>query len=702
MIVDNLDSTLDAMVNASMRDWNNSSINTFSGKVNVNPPQMTPYTSGMVTATDPQNMEDVTLKTRAKKEIATSIPYDATPILVEGIQEPSNLREIIRGYEVTNSKIKQTKQNFGTTTNEYPLSPKLYSDLWNEYRNLENAMTQNNRLGNLGLLGRILTNLFKNQEVLNNLTGAGLLSMDDAGIIASLVSDQQIPLDYLTMLNICFYQIADNLLKATAYEANIVASPGNIASDLVDAITKNDNKNDIMRQQLFVLSNHGLIPKENISDYMVRQIPTDEASIVKALASKPIALWSSEDYKYEAQVAHYMRTGQLPATNQAMPTIPVGNATTGHNAPTGAMIFSPDGGFKVSTPNGYASGADAMQFINQYGAPPANPTPVTQTNNGVIVNKTGNNENIAANLINPNPQARVLFNNNNQSGARINGVSGLSNLNAQPQGAQPVNQGFMQQPAVQQYPQPQPNVVNNPVFIPPTTNYAPATPVPTPGLVNANNFMKMPNNEFDISIPDQAILTWNMIGTYNNYIEPNTNSYLLKLENPQNRDVRLVTQKYYEHRRNYLTNVNYKMSYDAFLNGGMSQPTMAPGIMPTYTSPAPIVVQPTAQPTYPAVNNPAVMPQYGVMNQQQQMNPTYVTPPTPVQPTATTGFFGCTSPDPMAQVSQPTYGQPMQAPQMTPGQAFGIQPTTVNQFTQVNPGVGNQAGGFHLAIPGFM
>ena len=702
MIVDNLDQTLDAMVNASMKDWNNNSINAFNGRVNINPPQMTAYSSGMVTATDPQNMEDVSLKTRAKKEISTSIPYDATPILVEGIQEASNLREIIRGYEVTNSKIKQTKQNFGTTTNEYPLSPKLYSDLWNEYRNLENAMTQNNRLGNLGLLGRILTNLFKNQEVLNNLTGAGYLSMDDAGIIASLVSDQQIPLDYLTMLNVCFYQIADNLLKATAYEANIVASPGNIASDLVDAITKNDNKNDIMRQQLFVLSNHGLIAKENISDYMVRQIPTDEASIVKALASKPIALWSSEDYKYEAQVAHYMRTGQLPASNQAMPTIPVGNATTGHHAPTGAMIFSPDGGFKVSTPNGYASGVDAMQFINQYGAPPVQPqAPAgTQVNNGVIVNKTGNNENIAANLINPNPQARALFANNNQTGARINGVSGLSNLNAQPQGVTPVNQGFMQ--PTQQFPQaqyPQAPGAVNPMYIPPVNpTMNPSVPLPTPGLVNSNNFIKMPNNEFDMNIPDQIILSWNMIGTYNNYVEPNTNSYLLKLENPQNRDVRLVTQKYYDHRRQYLTNVNYKMAYDAFL-GGTTQPTVVPGLMPTYSPPTPVIPTAGNIPTYPQVGNPANMPQYGVMNQ-QQMQPTY-TPPTPVQPTATTGYFGCTSPDPMSQVSQPTYGQQQMQP-LTPGQAFGMQPTTVNQFTSPNPGVVAQATGFHLAIPGFM
>ena len=77
-------------------------------------------------------------------------------------------------------------------------------------------------------------------------------------------------------------------------------------------------------------------------------------------------------------------------------------------------------------------------------------------------------------------------------------------------------------------------------------------------------------------------------------------------------------------------------------------------------------------------------------------------PPTPVQPTATTGYFGCTSPDPMSQVSQPTYGQPQMQQPLSPGQAFGMQPTTVNQFTSPNPGVVAQATGFHLAIPGFM
>ena len=622
-------------------------INPITGQINVGVPQYSVGQYGEVIITDPQNSDDLRLKHSAKAEIGSQVIPRMIGVFAETYTD-QRLKPLMDQYATLLAQY-QREASLGAELGRHSaLTPTTFHNVWNEYKGLKDAIMQNSKIAKMAAVGKILQDLFVKPEVLNNLTGAGVISQQDAGLLAEMVTDTAMPLDFLTTLTACFVEMSVAMTKAMANETNVTLTPQDLAQQLMDAISKLGSKAEIEREQLNILENYGVLRRGEGKQFMINQNAAafSEAERIKATAAKPKYLWGPDDYALSTQVDLYLQTGQLPADTfnvQSAPVIPQG---VDPNRTPNAIIMNP-----------MAGPANFMTYQNQSGTVTGNQAfaqaiaPAAPVNtNGVGINKGGDMSNMSQNLVRPNPQMRAAFNNTGQAiNPYSNGVSAVPTAPA-PTYGQPVYQQPQAQPAYQApvYPTYSQPVAQPAVNALPTGGYPVQPAYNYPQQVNSGvPQMVLPNTDIDKQVSDNSII-YAQPAEYG-ASDPTTNSRVFQLINPQTGAIELCTELYYNHRKQYLTNPGYKAAYDQVLmsrgQGGVSATgfNQAPAynVAPSYTAPAT---------NYYNQLTPNVLPTYGA--------PSYGPAPA-IQPSYTTpqgvgNTLGYASNDPLAGLNQPS------------------------------------------------
>ena len=631
------------------------------------------------------------LKLNVKNEMAMQLVPDIVGFFDRSFGEHEPLKQVMTKYVGILANV----QREATMNSEFgklnAVSAQTLNALFEEYRELRDTILEKSRMQKLSALGRIMQNLFSNPEVLNNLTGAGLLTMEDAGLVGEFVTDQSLPLDYLTTLTATFVEFSVYLTKAMAYESNTTANPAELAHQLIDAISKSSSKDDLERAQLLVMENYGLIRKGDSGMYMANQnVATySQAARIANLAQKPQYLWADNDWELKSAVDLYLTTGQLPAdtfTSGVVQNHPV--APQQHERVPNAMIMDPnkpgDGFMTYQTQNGtYTGNAAFQQVIN--------------ASSGLAIDK-GDKGPISQNLVTPNPQARAMFaapadnivKNNYQYAAQPQvqpQVQYATQQQVQPQvqvqqqhWAQPQTQPVVQQQYVTQQ-QVHPGTLSNIPPAPANMGY-PTAATQQYATQSVTPMIVLPNNSNDERVNVERLFMGNIVITdfSPGTLDPSTNSKILKITNNVTGTVDLCSEMFYNHIVKYYSNMSYKTQYDNVLRqlgvyGKFRQYNL--NINP-YTTTIPTVanIQSNIPPApanmgYPTAATPQYVTQQQVQPQvqyatQQQVQPAvqvqqqhWAQPVVQVQPSAVNSM-GYASNDPLVALNNgpQTWAQP--------------------------------------------
>ena len=668
-----------------MSNYNNLVIDPTTGQImNQQMPNQMVHTTlvgASVRPDDVSNSNPAGLKYEAKRQMSlVTLPKTASA-LANSLPDGHHFKEVLRQFEGLLANAERSFQYDMNPNNMYAGQPTaqlpadLFFNLWSTYKNIEDGF-MNGVTIQIAQLGSILQRLFTTPGVIENLVGANWLSQEEGGLIAGLVTNQQMPLDYALMLEACQLEMSAYLIKAMSSETNITQRPEEMVMNLMDAINKNNHKPEIERDQLNILANYGVISHNMIPQLRNNFTDGSLSEKIKYLAVTNKMLWNPADYQYEPMVQAYLMYGEQALPNDGLQAM--NNQQVVNNAPKNILGISPHfkGGAISFDANGQPIyGKDAINYVN-----------ALEGNylQGIANINTGGTpvSNINANLIHPDTTLRQAMYQNNNINTNLIGGNNLA-MNAYTNNINPVmgqQYGYNPQPTY-------PNAgVYNPVMNQPVMNQGnvqpgmmptnqvyggyQATPQPVynpmvnqPNVyggypqVNFNNLgYNPPTNavpvlsDVDRQVSDNAIL--NYVPNDYGQIDPTTNSRILRLDDPRTGSVELVTEGYYNYRRSVL--LSQGAMQPGMMNPAYNVPRQPQQNAPLYSSSPygnPVVDLPAGfnynqTPVYGGgyngLNSPDIMnadipqqyPAYPIMGQPGMMNQNFIG-----QPTVATGLI---------------------------------------------------------------
>lgn len=568
--------------------------------------------------------QPVTIATGSPAEVKFKVRQDMThpraPMIAKVLIESLPKDDPCRGIAETTSKLIDAIQKetlAGISPNDalpQPVSPQTLAETWMFYRSLQDQMSQYEKQVKMMSFTKIIMNMLKTNEgamFMQDLVNKGMLNDQDSRIVMEMMTDLNMPVNVLGIMQACLQELAAWLFRCMAVEYNVTMSPDTLVGLLMDGIRNSNSKQETEQKQLDALANFGIIAHNQIGQFSQNYIMTELtlADRIKQLAALDRMMWTNEDYLIVGFVDTYLNTGMLPANapqinyqqyisnlKNQQPQQPVqqpvqqqqfnnGQVQTRTPISKDGLPVQPqqvnqnnqfnNGGNQMNNFNnnlggnnmynnqfnggqvqgGFVQGGYAAQPVQQFVQAPAQPV----VNQGYYSNPVFA-QTPTQPVVQPQQQfvqQPVNFNNNQQAT--------YGYFNQQP--AQPVSQGYgysapaqqqvygyaqqpvqqvqgyaaqpVQQPAVQGYGQ-QPVNFNN--------GYSAAPPQQLPQGLGSPS-------QLDKSVSDQAILYY-QVSDYGRMDEA-TGTKILMLVEPQTGKTELVTQMYYNLRRQCLANPAY-------------------------------------------------------------------------------------------------------------------------------------------------
>lgn len=547
---------------------------------------------------------DMNLKFAARKEMSKPAVPKIIEEMIKILPAEHPLRNALIKYE---NIILTIQRESVWNINSDDASPMALNagtlyECWRSYKELQDVMVRNNKLFQTVTFSKVINDLFSNQAALDLLVANGFLTQEAVNTIVSAATDQQAPIDFTAIVQAAMVELGAWLLRGMAVEYNVTSSPEIIAMSISDALKNSKEKSDAEREIMNILASFGIIKHAEIENYLSNQFTYTLADRIKALSTKPKAIWSQDDWNYDQMVTTYLTTGQLPIEQ---------NNWTGvqQQQPVQQQpIMTTINGGQVIQPTVPMAQVPVQQVPVQQTPPPVMQTTQAPAmvngstlSSGTIINKGG-----------PTPATNVQPINNNLNNQGGNQMQLTNYVTSQPIGGQPIqqqvpvytnngpqfnNQAFapVAQPMQPVYQQPVaygapvqpmvPQVQQAPMAnawgtTPTAANYtysnvpqqvptysAPA-PVNTAPMANAwgsqpaqqTPIGQFPQglgspNENDKSVTDRAILYYT-VKDYGAH-DPVTNSKYLSLIDPATGLVEICTEFYYNTRRETLRNPAY-------------------------------------------------------------------------------------------------------------------------------------------------
>ena len=572
--------------------------------------------------------QPVTIATGSPAEVKFKVRQDMThpraPMVAKVLLDSLPKDDPCRGIAETTSKLIDAIQKetlAGISPNDalpQPVSPQTLAETWMFYRSLQDQMTQYEKQVKLMSFTKIIMNMLKTNEgamFMQDLVNKGMLNDQDSRIVMEMMTDLNMPVNVLGIMQACLQELAAWLFRCMAVEYNVTMSPDTLVGLLMDGIRNSNSKQETEQKQLDALANFGIISHNQIGQFSQNYVMTELtlAERIKQLAALDRMMWTNEDYLIVNFVDTYINTGMLPADapriNYQQYIESIKNQQQQQPVQQPVQQQPVNGPVQTRTP------------ISKDGLP-VQPQQVNQNNQ---FNNGGNQMNNFNNNLGGNNMYNNQFNGGQVQGGYV--VQPQQQFVQQPQ--QVVNQGYysnpvfaqtpaqpmvqqqqfapVQQPVVQGYGQPQQAFVNNgqatygyfnqqqPVNQGYGYNAAPvqqpvvnqgfvqqpvqqvqgygAQPVQQPVAqgygqpVNFNNGysaappqQQLPQglgspSQLDKSVTDQAILNY-QVSDYGR-MDDATGTKILMLVEPQTGRTELVTQMYYNLRRQCLANPAY-------------------------------------------------------------------------------------------------------------------------------------------------
>ena len=589
--------------------------------------------------------QPVTIATGAPAEVKFKIRQDMThpraPMIAKVLIESLPKDDPCRGIAETTSKLIDAIQKetlAGISPNDalpQPVSPQTLAETWMFYRSLQDQMSQYEKQVKMMSFTKIIMNMLKTNEgamFMQDLVNKGMLNDQDSRIVMEMMTDLNMPVNVLGIMQACLQELAAWLFRCMAVEYNVTMSPDTLVGLLMDGIRNSNSKQETEQKQLDALANFGLISHNQIGQFSQNYIMTELtlADRIKQLAALDRMMWTNEDYLIVGFVDTYLNTGMLPANSpqtnyqqyianlknqqqqqpvqqpvQQQPVVVNGQVQTRTPISKDGLPVQPQ---QVNQNNQFNNGGNQMNNFNNnlggnnmdnnqfnqgqpvqggYAAQPVQfvqAQPVQQQ--AVVAQPVVANQGYYSNpvfaqtpaqpVVQPQQQfvqqpvqQPVVQGYGQQQVFANNGQATYGYFNQQP--AQPVNQGYgynaapVQQPQQQVYGYGQQPVQQ-------VQGYA-AQPVQQPAVqgyaqqpVNFNNGysaappQQLPQglgspSQLDKSVSDQAILYY-QVSDYGRMDEA-TGTKILMLVEPQTGKTELVTQMYYNLRRQCLANPAY-------------------------------------------------------------------------------------------------------------------------------------------------
>ena len=518
--------------------------------------------------------QPVTIASGSPAEVKFKVRQDMThpraPMVAKVLIESLPKDDPCRGIAETTSKLIDAIQKetlAGISPNDalpQPVSPQTLAETWMFYRSLQDQMTQYEKQVKLMSFTKIIMNMLKTNEgamFMQDLVNKGMLNDQDSRIVMEMMTDLNMPVNVLGIMQACLQELAAWLFRCMAVEYNVTMSPDTLVGLLMDGIRNSNSKQETEQKQLDALANFGIIAHNQIGQFSQNYIMSELtlADRIKQLAALDRMMWTNEDYLIVNFVDTYINTGMLPADapriNYQQYIENIKNQQQQQPVQQPVQQQPVNGPVQTRTP------------ISKDGLP-VQPQQVNQNNQ---FNNGGNQ----MNNFNNNLGGNNMYNN------QFNGGQFQGGYAAQPvqqqfvqQPQQPiVNQGYYSNPVFAQTPA-QPVVQQQQQFVqqPVVQGYA-AQPVQQPVAqgygqpVNFNNGysaappqQQLPQglgspSQLDKSVTDQAILHY-QVSDYGR-MDDATGTKILMLVEPQTGRTELVTQMYYNLRRQCLANPAY-------------------------------------------------------------------------------------------------------------------------------------------------
>ena len=579
--------------------------------------------------------QPVTIATGSPAEVKFKVRQDMThpraPMIAKVLIESLPKDDPCRGIAETTSKLIDAIQKetlAGISPNDalpQPVSPQTLAETWMFYRSLQDQMSQYEKQVKMMSFTKIIMNMLKTNEgamFMQDLVNKGMLNDQDSRIVMEMMTDLNMPVNVLGIMQACLQELAAWLFRCMAVEYNVTMSPDTLVGLLMDGIRNSNSKQETEQKQLDALANFGIIAHNQIGQFSQNYIMTELtlADRIKQLAALDRMMWTNEDYLIVGFVDTYLNTGMMPANapqinypqyianlknqqpqqpvQQPVQQQPVVNGQVQTRTPISkdGLPVQPqqvnqnnqfnNGGNQMNNFNnnlggnnmynnqfnggqvqgGFVQGGYAAQPVQQFVQAPAQPVvnqgyysnpvfaqtpaqPVVQPQQQFVQQPVV--QGYAQQPVQQGYAQQPVFANNNQQAT-------YGYFNQQP--AQPVNQGYGYNaaPAQQQVygyaqqpvQQPQQQVVQGYAAQPVNFNngYSAAPPQQLPQGLGSPS-------QLDKSVSDQAILYY-QVSDYGRMDEA-TGTKILMLVEPQTGKTELVTQMYYNLRRQCLSNPAY-------------------------------------------------------------------------------------------------------------------------------------------------
>ena len=576
--------------------------------------------------------QPVTIATGAPAEVKFKVRQDMThpraPMIAKVLIESLPKDDPCRGIAETTSKLIDAIQKetlAGISPNDalpQPVSPQTLAETWMFYRSLQDQMSQYEKQVKMMSFTKIIMNMLKTNEgamFMQDLVNKGMLNDQDSRIVMEMMTDLNMPVNVLGIMQACLQELAAWLFRCMAVEYNVTMSPDTLVGLLMDGIRNSNSKQETEQKQLDALANFGLISHNQIGQFSQNYVMTELtlADRIKQLAALDRMMWTNEDYLIVGFVDTYLNTGMLPANSpqtnyqqyianlknqqQQQPVQQPVQQQQPINGPVQTRTpISKDGlpvqPQQVNQNNQFNNGGNQMNNFNNnlggnnmynnqfnggqvqggYAAQPVQQQFVQQPQQPVVNQGYYSNPVFAQTPAQPVVQQQqfvpaqqpVVQGYAQQPVFANNGQATYGYFNQQ----QPVNQGYGYNAAPVQQPQQQVYGYAQQPVQQVAQGYA-AQPVQQPAVqgyaqqpVNFNNGysaappQQLPQglgspSQLDKSVTDQAILYY-QVSDYGRMDEA-TGTKILMLVEPQTGKTELVTQMYYNLRRQCLANPAY-------------------------------------------------------------------------------------------------------------------------------------------------
>ena len=274
--------------------------------------------------------QPVTIATGAPAEVKFKVRQDMThpraPMIAKVLIESLPKDDPCRGIAETTSKLIDAIQKetlAGISPNDalpQPVSPQTLAETWMFYRSLQDQMSQYEKQVKMMSFTKIIMNMLKTNEgamFMQDLVNKGMLNDQDSRIVMEMMTDLNMPVNVLGIMQACLQELAAWLFRCMAVEYNVTMSPDTLVGLLMDGIRNSNSKQETEQKQLDALANFGLISHNQIGQFSQNYVMTELtlADRIKQLAALDRMMWTNEDYLIVEFVDTYLNTGMLPANS---------------------------------------------------------------------------------------------------------------------------------------------------------------------------------------------------------------------------------------------------------------------------------------------------------------------------------------------------------------------------------------------------